>query len=120
MPDISERQELMASRLRWRVAVLGAGYLGLNPPGFAAGTVALAFGLAAVLTFPSALLGIFSKAGDSRGCHSWHAGGHWCDAGLCLSAQRASCSFRAPVSLVIAAQLVLWHRAECFGVVGAW
>ncbi len=61
MPNISERQELMASRLAMAVAVLGAGYLGLNPPGFAAGTVALAFGLAAASLFPALLLGIFSK-----------------------------------------------------------
>ena len=61
MPDISERQELMASRLAMAGAVLGAGYLGLNPPGFAAGTVALAFGLAAATLFPALLLGIFSK-----------------------------------------------------------
>ena len=61
MPNISERQELMASRLAMAGAVLGAGYLGLNPPGFAAGTVALAFGLAASSLFPALLLGIFSK-----------------------------------------------------------
>ena len=61
MPDISEQQELMASRLAMAAAVLGAGYLGLNPPGFAAGTVALAFGLAAASLFPALLLGIFSK-----------------------------------------------------------
>ena len=61
MPGISERQELMASRLAMAGAVLGAGYLGLNPPGFAAGTVALAFGLAASSLFPALLLGIFSK-----------------------------------------------------------
>ena len=60
-PDITERQELLASRLAMGVAVLGAGYLGLNPPGFAAGTVALAFGLAAASLFPALLLGIFSK-----------------------------------------------------------
>ena len=59
-PDISERQELFASRLAMAAAVLGAGYLGLNPPGFAAGTVALAFGLAAASLFPALLLGIFS------------------------------------------------------------
>ncbi len=59
-PQISERQELMASRLAMAAAVLGAGYLGLNPPGFAAGTVALAFGLAASSLFPALLLGIFS------------------------------------------------------------
>ncbi|MDP7408065.1 MAG: cation acetate symporter [Luminiphilus sp.] len=61
MPDISERQELMASRLAMAGAILGAGYLGLNPPGFAAGTVALAFGLAAASLFPALFLGIFSK-----------------------------------------------------------
>lgn len=61
MPDISERQELAASRISMAAAVLGAGYLGLNPPGFAAGTVALAFGLAAASLFPALLLGIFSK-----------------------------------------------------------
>ncbi len=61
MPQISERQELLASRLAMAAAVLGAGYLGLNPPGFAAGTVALAFGLAASSLFPALLLGIFSK-----------------------------------------------------------
>ena len=61
MPDISEQRELMASRLAMAAAVLGAGYLGLNPPGFAAGTVALAFGLAAASLFPALLLGIFSK-----------------------------------------------------------
>ena len=61
MPNISERQELMGSRLAMTAAVLGAGYLGLNPPGFAAGTVALAFGLAAASLFPALLLGIFSK-----------------------------------------------------------
>jgi cation/acetate symporter len=61
MPHISERQELLASRVAMAGAVLGAGYLGLNPPGFAAGTVALAFGLAASSLFPALFLGIFSK-----------------------------------------------------------
>ncbi|MDA9941478.1 cation acetate symporter [Luminiphilus sp.] len=61
MPKITERQELMASRLAMSLAVLGAGYLGLNPPGFAAGTVALAFGLAAASLFPALFLGIFSQ-----------------------------------------------------------
>ncbi|NND68039.1 MAG: cation acetate symporter [Halioglobus sp.] len=59
-PDITEKQELLASRLSMAVAVLGAGYLGLNPPGFAAGTVALAFGLAASSIFPALMMGIFS------------------------------------------------------------
>lgn len=60
-PSISEKQELLASRIAMAVAVLGAGYLGLNPPGFAAGTVALAFGLAASSIFPALMMGIFSK-----------------------------------------------------------
>ena len=67
MPDISERHELMASRLAMAAAVLGAGYLGLNPPGFAAGTVALAFGLAAASLFPALFLGIFSKRVSREG-----------------------------------------------------
>jgi cation/acetate symporter len=65
MPSISERAELRASRIAMAVAVLGAGYLGLNPPGFAAGTVALAFGLAASSLFPALLMGIFAR-GISR------------------------------------------------------
>ena len=59
-PSISEKMELNASRGAMAVAVLGAGYLGLNPPGFAAGTVALAFGLAAASIFPALMMGIFS------------------------------------------------------------
>jgi len=66
-PGISERQELLASRLAMAAAVLGAGYLGLNPPGFAAGTVALAFGLAASSIFPALMMGIFSKRVSKEG-----------------------------------------------------
>jgi cation/acetate symporter len=61
VPDLSEKNELMASRIVMTVAVLIAGFLGLNPPGFAAGTVALAFGLAASSIFPALMMGIFSK-----------------------------------------------------------
>lgn len=61
MPEISEKAELNASRGAMALAILGAGYLGLNPPGFAAGTVALAFGLAASSIFPALMMGIFSK-----------------------------------------------------------
>ncbi|MCX2976069.1 sodium:solute symporter family protein [Candidatus Marimicrobium litorale] len=61
LPRITERQELLASRLAMAAAVLGAGYLGLHPPGFAAGTVALAFGLAASSIFPALMMGIFSR-----------------------------------------------------------
>jgi cation/acetate symporter len=61
MPTISEKNELMAGRLAMIAAIVLAGYLGLNPPGFAAGTVAIAFGLAASSIFPAIMLGIFSK-----------------------------------------------------------
>jgi cation/acetate symporter len=60
-PAISEKQELLASRIAMALAIAGAGYLGLNPPGFAAGTVALAFGLAASSIFPALMMGIFSQ-----------------------------------------------------------
>ena len=60
-PNISEKAELNASRAAMALAIAGAGYLGLNPPGFAAGTVALAFGLAASSIFPALMMGIFSK-----------------------------------------------------------
>ena len=60
LPHISERQELMAGRISAAVAILMAGYLGYNPPGFVAQVVALAFGLAAASLFPAILLGIFS------------------------------------------------------------
>jgi len=61
MPNMTEKTELMSSRLVMTGAILVAGYLGLNPPGFAAGTVALAFGLAASSIFPALMMGIFSK-----------------------------------------------------------
>jgi len=60
-PNITEKQELMASRIAMAIAIVGAGNLGLNPPGFAAGTVALAFGLAASSIFPALMMGIFSR-----------------------------------------------------------
>ncbi len=66
-PDISEKTELNASRIAMAVAIMGAGYLGLNPPGFAAGTVALAFGLAASSIFPALMMGIFSKGITKEG-----------------------------------------------------
>ena len=60
-PNMSEKNELLASRLVMTGAILVSGWLGLNPPGFAAGTVALAFGLAASSIFPALMMGIFSK-----------------------------------------------------------
>lgn len=60
-PDLSEKNELLAGRVVMTLAIIVAGYLGLNPPGFAAGTVALAFGLAASSMFPALMMAIFSK-----------------------------------------------------------
>ncbi len=60
-PDMSEKNELFAGRVVMTVAIFVSGYLGLNPPGFAAGTVALAFGLAASSIFPALMMGIFSR-----------------------------------------------------------
>ena len=60
-PDMSEKNELLAGRVVMTIAIIVSGYLGLNPPGFAAGTVALAFGLAASSIFPALMMGIFSK-----------------------------------------------------------
>jgi cation/acetate symporter len=67
MPNISEKGELMAGKISMAVAIVIAGYLGLNPPGFAAGTVALAFGIAASSLFPAIMMGIFSKKMNKEG-----------------------------------------------------
>ena len=66
-PGISEKGELMAGKISMAVAIVVAGYLGLNPPGFAAGTVALAFGIAASSLFPAIMMGIFSKKMNKEG-----------------------------------------------------
>jgi cation/acetate symporter len=66
-PQITEKQELRASRLAMAGAILVAGYLGFNPPDFAAGTVALAFGLAASSIFPVLMMGIFYKRMNKEG-----------------------------------------------------
>ena len=65
--NISERAELRAGRVSAGVAVLLAGYLGYNPPGFVAEVVALAFGLAAASLFPAILLGILSLRVNKQG-----------------------------------------------------
>ncbi|MEZ5685266.1 MAG: sodium:solute symporter family protein [Paracoccaceae bacterium] len=66
-PNISEKNELLAARISMAVAIAIATYLGLNPPGFAAQTVALAFGLAAASIFPALMMGIFSKRINNKG-----------------------------------------------------
>ena len=66
-PDISEKHELVAARLSAVGAVVVAGYFGINPPGFVAAVVALAFGLAAASFFPAIILGIFYKKMNKEG-----------------------------------------------------
>ncbi|WP_425044130.1 sodium:solute symporter family protein [Primorskyibacter sp. S87] len=63
-PQISEKGELLSARIAMAVAIVVATYLGLNPPGFAAQTVALAFGLAAASIFPALMMGIFTKVNN--------------------------------------------------------
>jgi cation/acetate symporter len=70
MPDIGERGELFAARVAIAVAVVAAGLAGLNPPGFVAQVVALAFGLAASSFFPAIILGIFDKRMNKYGAIS--------------------------------------------------
>ena len=67
MPNITEKQELNASRIAMAGAIAAAGYLGFHPPDFAAGTVALAFGLAASSIFPALMMGIFDKRVNKEG-----------------------------------------------------
>jgi len=67
MADLSEKGELMAGKIAMAGSIVVAGYLGLNPPGFAAGTVALAFGIAASSIFPVLMMGIFNKRMNKEG-----------------------------------------------------
>ena len=66
-PNMTDKQELLAARLAAIVAIIGAGYLGINPPGFVAQVVAFAFGLAASSFFPAIILGIFYKKMNKEG-----------------------------------------------------
>ena len=66
-PQISEKGELRAARISMAVAIVVATWLGMNPPGFAAQTVALAFGIAAASIFPALMMGIFSKRVNNKG-----------------------------------------------------
>ncbi len=67
VPNITEKGELWAARAAATVAVVIAGYFGINPPGFVAAVVALAFGLAAASFFPAIVLGIFYKKMNKEG-----------------------------------------------------
>ena len=66
-PEISEKGELIAARISAFFAVCIAGYFGINPPGFVAAVVALAFGLAAASFFPAIVMGIFYKQMNKEG-----------------------------------------------------
>jgi len=66
-PSVSDKNELLVGKISMAVAIVISGYLGLNPPGFAAGTVALAFGIAASSLFPAIMMGIFSKKMNKEG-----------------------------------------------------
>ncbi|WP_064601660.1 sodium:solute symporter family protein [Photobacterium sp. J15] len=66
-PNMTDKQELMAARVASALAIVGAGYLGINPPGFVAQVVAFAFGLAAASFFPAIILGIFYKQMNKEG-----------------------------------------------------
>ena len=66
-PEITEKGELLAARVSMFFAIIIATYLGMNPPGFAAQVVALAFGIAAASIFPALMMGIFSKRVNSKG-----------------------------------------------------
>ncbi|NJN77441.1 MAG: cation acetate symporter, partial [Saprospiraceae bacterium] len=66
-PDMTEKEELIWARGAAAVAVCVAGYFGINPPGFVAAVVALAFGLAAASFFPAIIMGIFSKRMNKEG-----------------------------------------------------
>ena len=67
LPDISEKKELLAGRVAAAFAIMVAGYLGFDPPGWVAQVVAFAFGLAAASLFPVILLGIFFKRANKQG-----------------------------------------------------
>ena len=66
-PNISDKGELWAARISATIAVVVAGYFGINPPDFVAAVVALAFGLAAASFFPAIILGIFYKKMSKEG-----------------------------------------------------
>ena len=70
MPEISEKRELLTARITAGVAVIIAGYFGIDPPGFVAQVVAFAFGLAAASFFPAIILGIFTRRMNKYGAVS--------------------------------------------------
>jgi cation/acetate symporter len=74
-PQMSEKRELLTGKIAMALSIVVAGWLGLNPPGFAAGTVALAFGIAACTLFPAIMMGIFSIKMNKEGAIAGMASG---------------------------------------------
>lgn len=77
-PNISEKGEMLAARISMAAAIVGATWLGLNPPGFAAQVVALAFGIAGASLFPVLMMGIFSKKMNDKGAIAGMVAGLGC------------------------------------------
>ncbi len=75
MPHISDKTEMLYARLAMTGAIVVATYLGLNPPGFAVQTVALAFGMAAAHPVPGADNGHFRQAREQQGGDRWMLAG---------------------------------------------
>ena len=105
-PEISEKEELAASRIAMAVSIVIAGYFGFNPPDFAAGTVALAFGLAASSIFPALMMGIFSSTMNKEGAIAGMLAGIGITL-LYVFQHRASCSYNQHPILEYGSQLVL-------------
>src|SRR5690606_10605649 len=78
LPHISDKTEMLYARLSMVGAIVIATWLGLNPPGFAAQTVALAFGMAAASLFPTLMLGIFVRRINSKGAIAGMLAGALC------------------------------------------
>ncbi|CAH0990300.1 Cation/acetate symporter ActP [Sinobacterium norvegicum] len=119
VPDISEKNELLASRVAMAGAIGFAGYLGFNPPDFAAGTVALAFGLAASSIFPALMMGIFSKRINSQGATAGMIAG--LGVTLLYVFQHKGIMFVASTSFLgdMPANWFLGIEPNAFGVIGA-
>jgi cation/acetate symporter len=119
MPDISEKNVLLASRIAMALAIAGAGYLGFNPPDFAAGTVALAFGLAASSIFPALMMGIFNKRVNKQGATAGMIAG--LSVTLLYVFQHKGIMFIASTAFLgdLPANWFLGIEPNAFGVVGA-
>ncbi len=114
-PGISDREELMAGRIAAAFAILMAGYLGWNPPGFVAQVVAFAFGLAAASLFPAILMGIFSQRVNKQGAIAGMLTGLSFTFGYIIVYKGV---FFAPLRENIAANWLFGISPEGIGVVG--